>query len=90
MKRLHAKIHGQVQGVYFRATTQRTANSLNVNGWVRNNPDGTVEVVAEGGENALKQLLQFLHEGSNSARVERVDESWQEATGAFEHFAIRG
>ena len=90
MRRLHAKVYGRVQGVYFRATTQRTANSLNVNGWVRNNPDGTVEVVAEGDKDALEQMLQFLQEGSPSAQVQRVDDTWQKATGTFDNFAIRG
>ena len=48
MDRLHAIIHGHVQGVYFRQTTQQTAQKLELTGWVRNNADGTVEVIAEG------------------------------------------
>ncbi|NJL92227.1 MAG: acylphosphatase [Anaerolineae bacterium] len=64
MERLHALVHGRVQGVSFRATTQQTAQQLNLTGWVRNRPDGTVEVLAEGPRAALERLLTFAGRGA--------------------------
>jgi len=62
---------------------------LGLVGWVANQPDGTVRVVAEGPEESLRQLLAFLHRGSPSARVERVDSVWTDASGAFTDFQVR-
>lgn len=72
MERLHAIVHGRVQGVSFRAYTEISARNLNLVGWVRNRPDGTVETIAEGETQALESFLAFLHEGSPSAWVEEV------------------
>ena len=88
-KQLKAIVHGYVQGVSFRYFTHRAANRLGVTGWVANQPDGTVVVVAEGEEAALQGLLEFLHEGSPAARVSQVEERWAEATGAFSKFSVR-
>lgn len=60
---LHAVVHGRVQGVFFRASTQKKARALGLTGWVRNLPDGTVEVLAVGPRPALEALLAWLHEG---------------------------
>ena len=87
--RLHARIYGFVQGVYFRDTTRQTARSLNLTGWVRNQPDGSVEVTAEGSRPALDSLLDFLRLGPAHARVERVDSEWEAATGEFTGFHVR-
>ena len=88
-KQLTAIVHGYVQGVSFRYYTHRTANRLGVTGWVANQLDGTVKVVAEGDEAILQVLLDFLQEGSPAARVQRVDVSWAEATKAFPNFSVR-
>jgi acylphosphatase len=66
-------VHGLVQGVFFRDTVRRHARSRNVAGWVRNNPDGTVEAVFEGEPDAVERLVAFVHEGPSGAIVERVD-----------------
>lgn len=66
-------VHGLVQGVFFRDTVRRQAQSRNVAGWVRNNPDGTVEAVFEGEPDAVERLVSFVHEGPRGAVVERVD-----------------
>ena len=66
-------VHGLVQGVFFRETVRRHAQSRGVAGWVRNNPDGTVEAVFEGGPEAVERLVAFVHEGPSGAIVERVD-----------------
>lgn len=89
MKRLIAKISGHVQGVFFRDTTRRHAQRRGITGWVRNEPDGTVQVVAEGAEEDLEQLLHFLQRGPSAARVDRVEAEWQSATGEFTTFHIR-
>ena len=89
LARLEATVHGLVQGVYFRQYTWQEARRLGLVGWVANQPDGTVRVVAEGSEAALRQLLEFLHRGSPSARVERVESAWPAAMGTFVVFQVR-
>jgi acylphosphatase len=89
LKRLHATVRGRVQGVYFRQTTRTEAQRLNLVGWVRNEPDGAVTVVAEGAEAALQQLLAFLHQGPAGARVDHLESDWPAATGEFVTFHVR-
>lgn len=88
-KQVTAVVRGIVQGVSFRYYTRLAANRLGLTGWVANQWDGTVKVVAEGEEAALQELVAFLHEGSPAARVQHVDEKWAEATGEFQEFSIR-
>ncbi len=89
MKRAHIFVSGRVQGVFYRATTQEVARRLRLRGWVRNLPDGRVEIVAEGPEDALKALIDWCWEGSPLARVEDVKVIWEEPTGEFEDFVVR-
>ena len=88
-RRLEATVHGLVQGVSFRYYTRRTAQQLGVVGWVANQRDGTVRVVAEGPQAALDGLLAFLHEGPSMADVRQVDVTWQPASGDFTQFSVR-
>jgi acylphosphatase len=88
VERLHAVIHGYVQGVGFRYFLLRRANQLGLRGWVRNNEDGTVEVVAEGRRQDLEQLKRAAEEGPRLARVARVDAEWSPATGGLEGFDL--
>ncbi|MDW8395451.1 MAG: acylphosphatase [Anaerolineae bacterium] len=88
-QQLHAIVFGTVQGVNFRHTTRLEAQRLGLVGWVRNLPDGTVEVTAEGARTALEQLLAFLHKGPPAARVTGVRAEWRAPTGAFTQFEIR-
>ena len=67
-------IHGRVQGVFFRDTLRRTAQSRGVAGWARNNPDGTVEAVFEGEPEAVESMRRLAGEGPSGAEVERVEE----------------
>jgi acylphosphatase len=87
--RLHAIVHGRVQGVSFRYYTIQAANRLGLTGWVANRWDGTVEAVAEGPRDKLGELLTFLHRGPTSAWVEGVDANWQAPTGEFQDFKVR-
>jgi acylphosphatase len=71
-KAARAVVHGRVQGVWFRDSTARRAQALGVGGWVRNLPDGSVQVHAEGEPTAVDRLIAFLHDGPPRARVESV------------------
>jgi acylphosphatase len=66
-------VHGRVQGVFFRETARRRAQTAGVTGWVRNRPDGAVEAVFEGEREAVERLVDFCREGPRGARVDWVD-----------------
>jgi acylphosphatase len=87
-ERLHAVVHGDVQGVGFRYFVQRTAQQLGLRGWVRNNDDGTVELVAEGDREHLEELRRAVEEGPRHSHVERVDTRWSGATGTLGSFDL--
>ncbi|MDD5055631.1 MAG: acylphosphatase [Candidatus Peribacteraceae bacterium] len=63
------RITGRVQGVFFRSSTLKQAQALNLTGWVRNNGDGSVEVFAEGPENDLQKMISWCRRGPERARV---------------------
>ena len=86
--RTHVIIHGRVQGVFFRLETQKAARQFGATGWVRNLPDGTVEVVMEGTEAAVKALLDWCGQGPRMARVDKVEASSQPYTGEFDTFEV--
>lgn len=88
--RLDVIVAGRVQGVGFRWHTAQKAKALGLVGWVRNLPDGTVRVVAEGPRRSAESLLTWLTQGPDRARVDRCDPQWFEATGEFDHFNIAG
>jgi acylphosphatase len=87
-KRIHLVVRGRVQGVYFRASTQREAKRLGLTGWVKNRDDGGVEIVAEGEEDQVKDLLVWSQHGPSTARVEEVDTRWRSYTGEYSEFKI--
>ncbi|HET9676525.1 MAG TPA: DNA polymerase ligase N-terminal domain-containing protein [Solirubrobacterales bacterium] len=82
-------MQGRVQGVFFRDSTVKLARRLGVMGWVRNADDGTVLVHAEGAEEAVGELLNFLEEGTPAAAVEEVEVEEVKVEG-HEQFAVRG
>lgn len=86
---VRATVRGHVQGVFFRDTVVGRARELGAMGWVRNEEDGSVRVHAEGPEEAVEGLLDFLREGPPRARVEEVEVEAVKAEG-HEQFAIRG
>jgi acylphosphatase len=90
MERLHAVVRGSVQGVGFRYFIQRKAQELGLRGWVRNNDDGTVELVAEGPRSELERLKMAAEEGPRMARVQRVEVQWSPATGGLADFELTG
>lgn len=87
--RAHVFVSGRVQGVFFRSETRHEAKLRGVTGWVRNLPDGRVEAVFEGEEEAVKELIEFCRRGPPGARVVRVDVKWENYTGDFRSFEIR-
>lgn len=86
--RLHATVHGLVQGVNFRYFTVRLAQKLNLSGWVRNVGHDRVETVAEGSKDALNAFLDELKIGPVSAHVRKVDVQWLQYTGEFKRFDV--
>jgi acylphosphatase len=88
LERLHAIVHGDVQGVGFRYFVQRRARQLGLRGWVRNNDDGSVELVAEGERGELEELKRAAEQGPRMARVDRVDARWSGATGDLHAFDL--
>ncbi len=87
--RAHVVVTGRVQGVGFRFTTVDQARRLGVQGWVRNQADGTVEVQVEGERAAVEGLVRFLHRGPPGARVEDVALRWEAHVGELEPFTAR-
>lgn len=86
--RAHVVIQGLVQGVFFRANTHEAASSNGISGWVRNNPDGTVEAIFEGEIEAVKRTIDWCRKGPKGAKVERVDVVWDEFMGEFDGFNV--
>jgi acylphosphatase len=82
-------VRGRVQGVFFRDTVRRMAESRGVRGWVRNREDGALEAVFEGSPDGVESLVRFCHEGPRGAVVERV-ESFEEEPEGLESFSIAG
>lgn len=88
LKQLQLFVRGRVQGVYFRASTQREARRLGLTGWVRNRADGSLEIVVEGEEVQIRELHGWAQKGPSAARVERVDTRWRSYTGEYPDFRI--
>ena len=87
-KRVHVFIEGKVQGVFFRAETQNTANSYNVKGWVKNLYDGRVEALFEGKEEDVERVVLWCHQGPTYSSVTKVEVKEEPFTGEFASFSI--
>ena len=79
--RARVVIRGRVQGVFFRAETGERARPLGLAGWVRNNPDGTVEAVFQGDRDRVESMIAWCRRGPAGANVEDVEVEWTEARG---------
>lgn len=86
--RVHIFVSGIVQGVFFRANTKSEADLLEIHGWVRNNSDGTVEIMAEGQKGNIEQFIQWCHEGPPGAVVKNVRLTWEKNQGDFKSFDV--
>jgi acylphosphatase len=87
-QRLEVRLRGRVQGVGFRHFTRVEAGRRPVEGFVRNEPDGSVTVVAEGPADALHEFLAVIREGPPSAIVNEVETRWSLPTGEFDGFGV--
>ena len=72
MKCAHLIVSGRVQGVFFRANVKNKAIELNLNGYAKNLPDGNVEIAAEGNEDKLSELVEFIKKGPGIAKIENI------------------
>lgn len=89
IKRVVIKVHGRVQGVFFRTHTKEKADQLGLTGCVKNESDGSVLVVAEGEREQLEQFLGWIKEGGPLfAKIDRVDVKWEGQDGKFTNFDI--
>jgi acylphosphatase len=87
-KQFKAHITGLVHGVMFRDFVRRSARRLGLVGYVKNSPSGPVEVIAEGDQSDLEELVSLLRKGPPLARVDEVTFEWADATGQFNEFSI--
>lgn len=88
MEHIRAVVHGVVQGVGFRYHTRQIAQQLGVKGFVRNQPDGTVEIVAVGTSDQLNSLLDWANQGPVGARVTQVEAGPHTGSAHFDGFTI--
>jgi acylphosphatase len=86
--RVRLIIEGRVQGVWFRDSTRTEARRIGVKGWVKNLPDGNVEVLAEGPEDKTEKFIKYCHKGPPNAKVISVKEIREEWQGEFDSFNI--
>ncbi len=87
-KQITLKISGKVQGVFFRDFSCIKAIEFNLSGYVKNDEDGTVSIVAEGEDKDLRSFIEWCKYGPDSAEVERVDIKWLEPIGSFFDFKV--
>lgn len=88
MTEMRCLISGEVQRVAYRAYAQDSAVELGLVGYVRNLSDGTVEVVAQGAPDLLKEFVEYLHEGSLMSKVESLSVDWKIASRTYEEFSV--
>lgn len=88
MHQIECVVTGQVQGVAYRVYAQDAATDLGLRGYVKNMPDGTVFVCAQGDRDTLHDFVEYLHEGSLRAKVESVSVEWGSIVHEFDDFGI--
>ena len=86
MRTIIIKVYGRVQGVFFRYTTRKLARKLGLAGIVKNMPDGSVYIEAEGTEDKLLELLEFAKKGPTHAKVEEVNHEFKESENKYKGF----
>lgn len=88
MNEIQCIVRGKVQGVAYRAFVQDSATELGLVGFVKNTRDGTVEVVAQGIIDILKDFVEYLHEGSSLSQVESVSVDWVSVKVTYDEFSV--
>lgn len=87
MKHLNIRVHGRVQGVFFRDSARRQAEKLGLVGLARNEPSGTVYIEVEGKDSVLEDFVRWCHQGSDFAQVDHVETETGEVSG-FSGFRV--
>lgn len=85
---MHAVVHGSVHGVGFRATAKQYADRMQLTGYVRNLPDGTVEICAQGEKKRLEELLALLQSAFGAEYIRYIDVSFHKIEKNYPHFQI--
>lgn len=88
MRKVNIKIYGRVQGVFFRHNTKKVADRLRLRGWVKNNQDGTVDVVAEGDNKPVDKFIAWCRKGPIGSKVENVEVKEEKYKKEFKDFSI--
>ena len=89
IKRVTLIVHGRVQGVFYRDSTMRKARELGLSGTVQNLPEGTVQIVAQGPEPLLEDLIRWAHKGPPAAEVSEVQKSYEAPVQGLSGFTVR-
>ncbi len=89
MASVDLKIYGKVQGVFLRQSAKVEADKLGLVGWIRNDPDGSVEALAVGPRDKLDQFIEWCKKGPEAAYVDRVDLKWPESSEEFHNFSVK-
>jgi len=87
--RLRIKIYGIVQGVFFRTNAMEKSTKLGLKGWVMNNKDGSVEILADGKEEKIKELVEWCKIGPGLARIDRIEITEEKPKEKLHNFKIR-
>lgn len=86
--RAHVIIAGRVQGIFYRVSAKKMADKIGVKGWIRNLPDGRVEAVFEGDEDAVKRMISWCWVGPPGAKVINIDVEWEEYLEEYKDFRV--
>jgi acylphosphatase len=89
MKRMRILVKGAVQGVYYRYNALKKAEEYHLTGWVRNRVDGSVEILCEGTEENINNMVRWCKKGPERAYVREIQTAWEQHTGEFNVFEIR-
>ncbi|MBD3163755.1 acylphosphatase [Candidatus Woesearchaeota archaeon] len=89
MQRAEIIVTGRVQGVFFRHSVRQKASLLNLTGWVRNENPDKVHIIAEGSEEAIKELISFAKQGPPAAEVHDIDVSYSRYKAEFNSFSVK-
>lgn len=89
IRRASITVLGRVQRVFFRDSTTRKARKLNLTGWVKNESDGSVKIIAEGEEENLKKLIEWAKRGPLLAKVDGIDVKWLNGEREYNNFEIK-